>query len=367
MGPICFYFGGDSKVSAKHFLSTRDIVTIAILASLGGALSTFVGYLGNLVNLALGVPFGAGQFMAGLHVFWLVLIRALVRKHGVGTAGGLLKGIVELFTGSTHGIVIVLVSLVQGFVIDVGAAAAGNTENPVESTRVTWWLSAGIASATNVLVFQAIYFSGAPFLYIAVITLLAFCSGIIFAGFFAWETLEFLNDTGTVAGFQSIKAPISSKTPRTIASRNLPAIIFVSFLVIGSLYYTSNVAQVFANPNACEVKGLVNHPYSFTLDDFSGEMVTIQAELTGAYTHLPPANYTGPLLSTILQRAQLQPTASGLKVTARDGYSVVFDDLDSVMTDTHLILTMNSDGLWLIAGNYDGSMWVRQVIVLQVI
>ena len=55
-------------------LSTRGIVTIAVLASLGGVLSTFVGYLGNLVNLALGVPFGAGQFMAGLHVFWLVVV-----------------------------------------------------------------------------------------------------------------------------------------------------------------------------------------------------------------------------------------------------------------------------------------------------
>ena len=354
-------------MSLNPFLSTREIVTIAILASLGGALSTFVGYLGNLINLALGVPFGAGQFMAGLHVFWLVLIRAIVPKHGVGTAGGLLKGIVELFTGSTHGIVIVLVSLVQGFVVDIGAAAAGSTDTPAESVRVTWWLGAGIAAATNVLVFQFFYFSGAAFVYIAVITVLAFCSGIIFAGYFAWETLEFLNDAGTITGFKSIKPAIQSKTPRTLASRNLPAIIFVSFLLIGSLYYTSNIAQVFADPNTCEVTGLVNHPYSFTLADFSGETVTVEAELVGAYTHLPPANYTGPLISTILQRAQLQPDASGLQVKARDGYSVIFDDLDSVMSDTHLLLTMNTDGLWLIAGNYDGSLWVRQVIVLQVI
>ena len=354
-------------MSQNLFLSTRDIVTIAILASLGGALSTFVGYLGNLINLALGVPFGAGQFMAGLHVFWLVLIRAIVPKHGVGTAGGLLKGIVELFTGSAHGIIIVIVSLVQGFVIDLGAAGAGNNENPVASVRVIWWLGAGIASAINVLVFQAFYFSGAPIVYITVITVLAFCSGIIFAGYFAWETLEFLNDAGIIPSFQSIKPTIQSRAPRTVASRNLPAIIFVSFLVVGSLYYTSNIAQVFANPNTCEVTGLVDHPYSFTLNDFSDEMVTIEAELIGAYTHLPPVNYTGPLLSTILQRAQLQPEASELKIIARDGYSVVFDDIESIMTDTHLILTMNSDGFWLIAGNYDGSMWVRQVIVLQVI
>ena len=96
-------------------ISTRNIVTVAILGSLGGSLSTFVGYLGNLINLSLGIPFGAGQFMAGLHVFWLILIRAIVAKRGTGTMGGLLKGLVELFTGSTHGKVIVVVSVVQGF------------------------------------------------------------------------------------------------------------------------------------------------------------------------------------------------------------------------------------------------------------
>lgn len=348
-------------------LSTRDIVTIALLASLGGALSTFVGYIGNLINLTLGVPFGAGQFMAGLHVFWLVLIRAIVPKHGVGTAGGLLKGIVELFTGSTHGVIIALISLIQGFLIDVGAAAAGNNKNPAESTRITWWLGAGIASAANVLVFQFFYFSGVPIVYIIIITSLAFCSGIIFAGYFAWETLEFLNDTGTIVGFQSTKPTIQTKTPRILASRNLPAIIFVSFLLVGSLYYTSNIAHVFADPNTCRVTGLVDNPYSFTIDDFSDEMVTIEAELVGAYTHLPSANYTGPLLSTILQRSNLLFEASALQVTARDGYSVIFDNLESVMSDTHLLLSMASDGFWLIAAEYDGSMWVRQVIVLQVI
>ena len=43
----------------QNRITTRDIVTIAILSSLGGALSTFIGYLGNLINLSLGVPFGA--------------------------------------------------------------------------------------------------------------------------------------------------------------------------------------------------------------------------------------------------------------------------------------------------------------------
>jgi len=346
-------------------ISTRDIVTIALLSSLGGALSTFVGYLGNLINLSLGVPFGAGQFMAGLHVFWIVLIRVIVPKRGVGTAGGLLKGTIEMFTGSTHGIVIVVVSLIQGFVVDIGASSAGSTESPKDSSRITWWLGAGVASAVNVTVLQIFYFTGAPIIYIIVISILAFCSGIIFAGYFAWETLEFLNDAGTISGFQSTKPVIPKSTPKVVVHRNLPAVVFVLFLTVGSLYYTTNVAHVFADPYTCEVRGLVDNPFSFSLEDFPGSEVTIEAELIGAYTYLEPANYTGILISTILQQANVQTGAVGLQIIARDGYSIIFD-IDTVMDDSNFLLTKSDDGLWLIAGDYDGSMWVRKVTILQV-
>ena len=83
---------------SRDVITTREIATIAVLASLGGTLSTFVGYLGNIINLSLGIPFGAGQFLAGLHVFWIVLIRTLVPRNTAGTSGGLLKGLIELFT-----------------------------------------------------------------------------------------------------------------------------------------------------------------------------------------------------------------------------------------------------------------------------
>jgi len=347
-------------------ISTRDIVTIAVLSSLGGALSTFVGYLGNLINLALGVPFGAGQFMAGLHVFWLVLIRVIVPKRGAGTAGGLLKGMVEMFTGSTHGIAIVFVSLVQGVIVDASATLAGSKDNPRDSSRVTWWLGAGISSAANVIVLQILYFTGAPVFYITAITILAFCSGVIFAGYFAWETLEFLNDAGSISGFQSQRTIPTIRTTRAMMHRNLPAIIFVLFLTVGTLYYTTNVSNAFADPYTCEVKGFVEYPFSFRLEDFAGSEVTIEAELIGAYTHITSTNYTGILIATILERASPLPNSTGLQVSARDGYSVRFEYLSAVMDDQNMLLTMNSDGLWLIAANYDGSLWVRQVTMLEI-
>jgi len=346
---------------------TQQIVMIAILSALGGSLSTFVGYLGNLINLTLGVPFGAGQFMAGLHVFWIVLMRVLVPKTGVGTMGGLLKGTVEMFTGSTHGIVVVIVSLIQGVIIDITGITARNDQDLNGNSRVVWWLGAGISSASNVIVFQLFYFAGAPDVYIMVISLLAFCSGVIFAGFFAWETLEFLNDAGVIQDrFPSMRNELPEKGRKSVFyRRNVPAVALIIFMVVGVTYYVGFVRPLIADPYSCDVLGLVESPYSFNIEAYSGATVTIEAELIGAYVHLPPANYTGVLVSVILQQATPLPEATGLRVMARDGYQVEFD-LNDVMTDTRLLLISNSNGLWLIAAEYDGSLWVRQVSTLQV-
>ncbi|TFF93557.1 hypothetical protein EU546_06040 [Candidatus Thorarchaeota archaeon] len=346
-------------------ISTRDIVTIAVLSSLGGALSTFVGYLGNLVNLGFGVPFGAGQFMAGLHVFWLVLIRVLVPKRGAGTVAGLLKGLVELFTGSTHGIIVVLVSLAQGVTIDIGAIFAGDGEEA--SSKLLWWITAGASSAINVVVFQVLYFVGAPLwyvIYIGFLVILAFCSGVIFAGYFAWETIEFLGDTGIASTHR--RGLKETTDVRRVRYRHLPAILFIVFLVVGATYYTTSVATFFSDPMSCRVTGLVDEEYTFTLADFSNQTVTIEAELIGSIVQLPPANYTGPLVATIIERASPLAGASGLRAIGRDGYTVEFNDLQAVMNDTQMLIANTTDGLWLIAGNYDGSLWVRQLSVLEI-
>ncbi|MCJ7607217.1 MAG: ECF transporter S component, partial [Thermoplasmata archaeon] len=94
---------------SRYYFTTKDLVTIALLSALGGVLSTYIGYLGNLVNHIFGVPFGAGQFMAGLHVIWIMLALAITAKKGAATTTGILKGVVELFMGGTHGIVIIVV------------------------------------------------------------------------------------------------------------------------------------------------------------------------------------------------------------------------------------------------------------------
>ncbi|NLL21914.1 MAG: sulfite oxidase, partial [Firmicutes bacterium] len=34
----------------KYYLSNRDLLVIAVLSGIGGIMSTYIGYLGNLVN-----------------------------------------------------------------------------------------------------------------------------------------------------------------------------------------------------------------------------------------------------------------------------------------------------------------------------
>ena len=48
----------------RPYFVNRDLLIMAVLSGIGGVLSTYVGYLGNLLNRIFGVPFGAGQIFA---------------------------------------------------------------------------------------------------------------------------------------------------------------------------------------------------------------------------------------------------------------------------------------------------------------
>lgn len=55
-------------------------------------------------------------------MLWLVLAARLVRKPGAGTLTGILKGFVELLTGNTHSLLVVMVDIVAGLLVDLGMA-----------------------------------------------------------------------------------------------------------------------------------------------------------------------------------------------------------------------------------------------------
>jgi ABC-type thiamin/hydroxymethylpyrimidine transport system permease subunit len=132
----------------RFYFSTRDLLMMAALAALGGVVSTYVNTIGDLLQSTLGFA-GSFQWAAGLHVLWLTLAVGVTRKQGAGTVTGLLKGGVELLTGNTHGLLIVLLEIVAGLLVDAGFFPFRKKDS-----LPAYCVAGGLAAASNILVFQ---------------------------------------------------------------------------------------------------------------------------------------------------------------------------------------------------------------------
>ena len=344
-----------NNTTSSYYFTTRNLVTIAVLSALGGALSTFVGYLGLLLNTAVGTPFGAGQFLSGLHVFWIILTAGLIRKTGSATAAGLLKGFVEFFTGSTHGIIVVLVSLIQGLIIDIGFYAIGQRES-----LPLWSIISGFAAASNVLIFQLFFFSGAPLIFLVLLVILAFSSGIIFGGYFGHATTYLVLESQVYRSTASTSIRSQGSVWQRLGPYRLSALIFLIAIAFGASLYAVFIWRPVLDPYSCEVVGQVAQPLRFSYFSYSDQEVTFEAQLIGSVTQLPPQNYTGIQLITILADVHPLDSATNLQVVASDGYSATFS-LEEVQSDGEIILVIE-DGLRLVAKNYPGWYWVEKVV-----
>lgn len=355
----------------RYYFTTKDLVTIALLSALGGVLSTYIGYLGNMVNHIIGVPFGAGQFMAGLHVIWIMLALGITRKKGAATATGLLKGIIELFLGGTHGIVIVVVSLIQGIIPDL-VLFRDKTKEARSPTMYA--MAGGLSSASNVLVFYAFFLSGVPLSLVAMLCMLAAASGIIFGGWLVLEMLESLEFSGMIVGKRrivvddpSVHESVWAKSrasKRHIIGAVIAAVLFLSAFTVGAVYYFVFIYNI-TEEGTADVSGSVSDPYTFRYVDFEDLEVVINAELIGSVTHVDPRNYEGVLLSEIVTRAGPEEGATQVCVSATDGYLAVFL-LDDVLEDDELIIVLEDGKLRVVAANYEGAYWVEDVVKVEV-
>jgi len=180
----------------RPYFTTRDLLMMAALAALGGVTGTYVNAIGDVVQSVVGVP-GMTQWAAGLHVVWLTLAVGLTGRRGAGTVTGLLKGAVELMTGNTHGLFVLLVDVVAGVLVDVGF---------LPFRRLDGWagfcLAGGLAAASNVLVFQLMASLPADLLALGAlgaVAAFAGCSGVIFAGVLGRALLLALRRAGVAA------------------------------------------------------------------------------------------------------------------------------------------------------------------------
>lgn len=336
----------------KYYFTTRDLLIIAILASLGGVLSTYVGYLANMVNHLVGVPYGAGQIMGGLHILWMVLILAITGKKGSGALAGLLKGFVEFISGSRLGIFVVLLSLIEGIFTEIGFW-------PFQKYRkLAYVIAGGLGSFANVLVFQMVYQVYDNVFLFGAVSLLAIISGLVFAGFFTGGIMDNLSDAGIVRREKKPEKFLSFSLPKAIALLMALAIAF------SAIYYFALV-QLKGNPLEFHVVGDVAYGKDYYLPNYEKEFVTINAKLDGQVTHLPAQNYTGLPVSYALKDARIGKGAANIDVVGSDGYYQTFN-ITNVTDNYDLILTPDNGTIKLVARGYPGQLWVSWVKEIRV-
>lgn len=343
-------------MAGKYYFSTRDLLIMAVLAALGGVLSTYVSYLANMINHLVGVPFGAGNVVAGLHVLWLLLVIAITRKVGSGLICGALKGFVEFVTGNPHGIVVVAISTIEGIGAELGYW-------PFRKHRtLAYMLGGGLGAFANVLVFQVLYNSYGNLYLFGIWGGLAFVSGAVMAGYFTGGIMDNLEDAGIVR---------REKQKRDLLSFSLPkafALVAAVVILFSSIYYFALV-QVREDPMVVHVIGKVVEPRDYYLPTYASQYITVNTPMDGTYKHTPAMDYSGLPLDYLLDDARVKADASMIDVIASDGYYQTFNI--SEIRGKNLILnisTVESDSEYirLVAPGFPGGMWVRKVNKIKV-
>ena len=189
--------------SRQHFFSLHELLIMAALAALGGVSGSAVSLVGAAVHAVIGLP-GGLQFMAGIHVLWLVLAVGLIRKSGAATVTAVLKGVVELLSGNPHGLIVVLMCGLGGIVVDLVWILAARRDR-----MYVYMLAGGLGAASNLLVFKLMFSLPSS---VAVTTGLwvlagaAFVSGVLLAGLLGWSLMHALRRAGVVGALRSTQS-----------------------------------------------------------------------------------------------------------------------------------------------------------------
>lgn len=349
--PAFFLQMRESKIKPRYYFSTRDLLMMAVLAALGGVASTYIQALANAVHAALGFP-GTTQVLAGLHVLWIVLAVGLTGKQGSGTLTGIVKGAVEFLSGNTHGILVVLIDVVAGMLVDLGMLPFRN-----KNSYLSYSVAGGIATASNVFVFQI--FASVPTDILAmgvilIVALVSFASGVLLAGVLGKLLLDSLRRAGAV----------KDQPAQTMGRRMYPAFLaIIAVLTVAGGAYLYFALQ---GPPTVRITGEVNNPYEYSYgEEDSALLVTVNE------THKPGlmGSYTGLPLREIVARAEPKEGAASVLAKGSDGYDF-FIEMTEVERNDELILAHSDTGGQLsysIAGAHNSKAWVRNTVEVQVV
>ncbi|HSQ27628.1 MAG TPA: ECF transporter S component [Anaerolineales bacterium] len=327
----------------QYYFTTRDLLIMAALASLGGIAGTYINALGDVFQSVLGFA-GTTQWAAGLHVLWLILAAGLVKKPGTATITGILKGVVELLTGNTHGLLVLLVDVVAGVMVDLCLLPFGK--------KLNIWIYAfagGLAAASNVFVFQL--FASLPADMLAyggllLVGLVAFISGVIFAGILGWTLMNTLQQAGVIKQVQV------HETPRRGVA------IFLAGAVLITVLLAVFLRGALQGPETVSIGGAVQTPYDFPQEHGDIEEIVAEGTLRGATTR-----YKGFSVKEIVDSAGPISDQGWILIQGSDGYSF-FITMDELNGNESLLLSPQSEGggnSYNLVGANNSKAWVRGV------
>jgi energy-coupling factor transport system substrate-specific component len=342
----------------KYYFSTKDIVLIAILCCLGGLTSTYIGYIGSTFGSLTGIPMG-GQALAGLHVFWIILIMAIVNKKCSGSLAGLLKGFVEFITGSHLGILAIPTSLLEGVFAEIGFWPFNKY-----SRTVAFVIAGGLGSWANVLVTQTI-FNAFPGIYVfGSVSVFAFVSGLIFGGYMSMGIYRILIEAGVVKDAYKVK----NMKAWTLISGAI-VVILVGVLAITVAEYVTTPLAASTTDNGMtpiaggtfyiNITGDVAKPGSYYIPGYSAQFITISAvnSMGGSDNTY---NFTGVPFNIVLKDAGIYGNASAITLLAADKYQMTYTASD-VMSQKSIILDPENGEVDIIAKGYASDMWVKSI------
>jgi ABC-type thiamin/hydroxymethylpyrimidine transport system permease subunit len=335
----------------RYYFSTRDLLMMAALAALGGVVGTYVNAIGDLFQSILGFA-GTTQWAAGLHVLWLTLAVGLTGKQGTGTITGILKGSVELLSGNTHGLLVVLVDVVAGLLVDLGFLPFRKKDS-----LPAFALAGGLASASNVFVFQLFASLPADVLAYGGMLLVggvAFVSGVLFAGLLAHVLLNALRRAGVV----------KDRPAEPMSRRLYPVFLAVAALL--TLAFGAYLRHALQGPATIHIGGAVKAPYDYAYAAEGGDIPEITAEAT---LRDVTSRYTGVPVRELIARAEPHADASLLLIKASDGYAF-FVGMDEVRDNAALLLACQGkgkDASCNVVGPRNSKAWVRGVSEMTVV
>lgn len=322
---------------------------MAALAALGGITSTYINAIGDAIQSVVGFA-GTTQWAAGLHVLWIVLAVGLIQKPGTGTVTGIIKGFVELLTGNTHGLLVLLIDIIAGVLVDLGFLPFKN-----KNRLSAYLLAGGLAAASNVFVFQL--FAALPAEIIAygaliLVGVVAFVSGALFGGVLGYLLVNSLRRSGV----------IKYQKPLPVHPRLDVAVIVLGLLLSGVLFYFLRLT--YAGSGGIQVSGAVTNPYEFRVEQSDIEQVTRESTLRDVSTA-----YSGYPLKDVISLAAPSQEAAMVLMKASDGYAF-FLSMEEINTNASILLVpqgKGDDAAFNIVGPENSKAWIRGVVDLVVV